>query len=66
MINLRKQISFRSLNQLESLQDSIENCDSVLNNPAAFYGDDDEWEQIKIEKDYSEKISEQNPETSWF
>lgn len=50
-----KPISFRSLNQLESLQDSIETCDSILNNPAAFYGDDEEWEQIKREKDYSEK-----------
>lgn len=55
MINLRKQISFRSLNQLANFQDSIETCDDILNNPASFYGDDEEWEQIKKEKDFCEK-----------
>lgn len=54
-INLRKNVPFRTLNQIANFQDSIESCESILNNPAAFYGDDEEWEQIKKEKSFCEK-----------
>lgn len=55
MINLRKPVSFRTLNQIQNFQESIETCESILNNPAGFFGDNEEWEQIKKEKDFCEK-----------
>ena len=57
-INLRKPVSFRTLNQLSNFQESIDSCDSILSNPAAFYGDDEEWEQIAKEKDFCEKCQD--------
>lgn len=54
-INLRKPVPFRTLNQIANFQDSIETCDSLLNNPAEFYGDDEELHQVEKEKDFCEK-----------
>lgn len=54
-INLRKAVPFRTLNQIANFQESIETCDSLLNNPAEFYGDDEEWHQVEKEKDFCEK-----------
>ena len=54
-INLRKPVSFRDLDNLAYQQEIIENCDGVLNNPASFFGDDEEWDMIQKSKSLAEK-----------
>lgn len=46
------------INRVSELTDIIQDCERVLGNPAAFLGDDEEWDAIKIEKQAAEK--EQN------
>lgn len=54
-ISLRKPVSFRDLNNLIMNQSIIDDSNDILNNPIGFYGDDEEWEQIKRDKEYAER-----------
>ena len=46
------------INRVSELTDIIQDCERTLNNPASFFGDDEEWDAIVVEKRTAEK--EQN------
>lgn len=46
------------INRLSEVTDIIQDCERVLGNPAAFFGDDEEWDAIIEDKQNAEK--EQN------
>ncbi len=46
------------INRISEITDVIQDCKRVLGNPAAFFGDDEEWDAIIEDKEAAEK--EQN------
>ena len=44
-----------NINRISEVTDVIQDCERVLGNPAAFFGDDEEWDSIIDDRESAEK-----------